>query len=509
MASRLTKHKLFFLSAGLIFFLICQYYILVDPILLRNGDDWRYFGSFLSEPVPRIGWWNVTRLFQEHLMPIVGYQSAFFIYPLVGDYLTTASIALAIVIAFFITGLFFAIYLLFSSLCKNKNTSALISVMIMALFFAFFKGRALDNVHMFFASQYNLYFYYIFPNIINSAVALFLMKQLILKKNLAFSSKSGWLLAGIYFSIFSMLFSAGILLAFASAVLIFRFFVNFGAEGNLSLMARSRNFFTECVKQYNIAIAIIFGVLIAMVLETTSLRSKEILPDSYFGSIVDIEFLNRIGVAANNFFSLARSINKYIFAIIALIYLIVGIHYLLKKEAGKPDILLSLPIKCLISAAMLPFFYIVLSAKAGTHYAGEIRCVYGAFFFIILSVGFLSLYILRELPISRLFAPLILSIILLVALNTRWPFQVLSPYDEYALVHKLIPALVEADNEKHTKIILYVPEYSPEEWELHCLSDTLFIHRVTFNKIDIVSIEYSTERCLSRDDNCVYYVEYK
>jgi hypothetical protein len=182
------EHKLALLLAGVLFLLVYQYYAVVNPVTLRTGDDWKYFGNFFSHPVPRLDQWNITRLFPENMMPIAGNLSAFVVYPLAGDYLAAASITLAIIIALFITALFLSLYRLFSALCDNNHFALLIAMIVITLCFAIFKGNPKDNVHMFFTEQYNLYFFYVLPNILNSIVVLELMRQITLTNNLSLSS---------------------------------------------------------------------------------------------------------------------------------------------------------------------------------------------------------------------------------------------------------------------------------------------------------------------------------
>jgi hypothetical protein len=209
MMAKLKRHRLALFLAGLLFLFVYKYFAIVDPLYPLDGDDWRYFGTFASYPLPKLGLWNVTRIFPENLMPTIGYFSAFVIYPLVGDYLASASIALAIMAALFITALFLAFYRLFIVLCDSKRLGLFFAVMMIALCFAIFKDNYANNYHMFFASMYNLYFFYVFPNILNAIIVLELMRQLILNNNLSILQPPspsvrkigldrGWLLVGIY-----------------------------------------------------------------------------------------------------------------------------------------------------------------------------------------------------------------------------------------------------------------------------------------------------------------------
>ena len=491
MIASLKNHKLALFITAALFFLVCQYYIAVDPVRLGSGDDWRYFGAFYSNPIPIIGTWNVTRLFPEYLMPLIGYQSAFFTYPLVGDYLIAAGISLAVTIAFFISALYISLYRLLVSLHENRYACALTGLFMIALCFAFFKQSPSGNVHMFFAEAYNLYFYYVFPNIFNSIIILILMRKMVLANHLSFSSP--WLLVAIYFGIFSILFSAAILLSFAISVLLFRFFLLWRPEKKY--IAKLKSYAADIVTHYNIALTIIVGVVAAMLLELTSGRAKaDYLGDPYSTSLFSLGFLKRIGTSADNFSLLVRSTNKYVFAAILLIVLIAVVHCFMRRKTAPPlkNPLINLAIFSFLSAAVLACFHIMAAAKAGTHYSGEIRSVYGAFFFVVLAVGLLALYIQREMAPLRFFAPLALVLVLLVAANTRWPYHMVSRNSDKQLWHKLIPVLVEADEQMDTDIILYLPEHWQDKWVYDSFCDTLYNHKLILSKINIVEIREST-----------------
>jgi hypothetical protein len=293
-----------------------------------------------------------------------------------------------------------------------------------------------------------------------------------------------------------MLFSAGILLIFAASVIIYKCFPLLGSEGKWPQRLKAIAF--ECAKHCNIALIIILGTIAAMFLELTSMRSNYINSDTYFASVLSVGFLQRIGESAYNFFLLVRSINKYAFIIMMLVVAIAGVIYFRKKE--KPSCRTVVLAKiCLIAGPILFLFDVVLAAKAGPRYLGEIRCAYGPFFFLLLFIGLLSVYILQEREQARLFFPFILVVLLLVILNSRWPYQTFALGDKHALVRQFIPLFEEADRLDHKEIVLYLPKISPENWEIDWFSEMLYNHRVTLNKITVV--EY-----IRSADQGVYYV---
>ncbi|MCL2253109.1 MAG: hypothetical protein FWC09_01570 [Lachnospiraceae bacterium] len=499
MIKRIIENKLAVFFAFLVFIVIYLYYSVADPILLRYDDDWRYFGIFESHPIPLVGWWNVTRLLPEHLMPLIGYISSFLVYPLTGDYLVAASITLAIVKAIFLMILFLVIYRLFTTLCENKNLNAMLSILTMMIFFAIFKDNPADNEHMFYSSQYTLYFYYVFPNILNSIIILELLRQIYIRDSLLATPPGltkGWLFVGIYFGIFSMLYAAGILFTFSAAVLVWRFYPAFREKGKF--LTKLKKFNLDFFKNYLIAAIIFFGTIIAIPLELSSGRSKEPLDKTYFGSVFSMEFAGRIGESVYNVFLLVRSINNYVFG---LMFLITTAAFIVcyKKKDFMTNKVIRLALLCLASAVINFVFIVLVAAKSGPYYISETRCAYGVFYFMILFISFLLVHILTELKQLVICVPLIVVLIFCVMINSSYPYKMSSTDKDKALVNTFIPLFIQADDEGATSIDLYVPFNSPEKWGVDCLSETLYNHKITKNKIII------NNYLICPDDN-VYYI---
>jgi ABC-type multidrug transport system fused ATPase/permease subunit len=391
MRTSLVNHKWALFTAGVMAILVYRYFTVAAPLILRGVDDWKYFGTFETYPLPTMQIFNPTRLFQENFLPTSGYLSAFFIYPVVGDYLTAASMTLAIFISLFVSALFIVLYRFFHTLCADKKLALLLAVMNMAMCFAIFKDNPANNVHMFHAREYNLYWAYVFPNILNSIFIVELMRYLltegnlsIVKKNLGCDEKSalhsrikaGWLLVGLYFCVFSTLFSAGALLFFVIAATIQKCF--FGLRLKKGWVQAFKKAVATSFKQYNIAYIVIFATAIVMVMEANSPRSRYagVFGESYSGSLFSGEFLKRLGDSAYYFFLHVRSINKYVFVIMTLIFVATAVQLYRSKKTGRPAShpALALAITCVLAAALLFLFYLFLAAKAGPVYLGQIRC---------------------------------------------------------------------------------------------------------------------------------------
>lgn len=495
-----TSRLFLIITAGL-FGLIFLNYTVVDPVIVYNFDDWRYFGFFESDPIPRLGRWNVTRILPEYLLPLAGYFSAFVIYPFTGDYLFSSSVTLALLLAAFLSVLFIVSYRLFNTLCENKNISLGVSLLMMLLCFAIFKSNPEGNVHMFYADQYTLYCYYVLPNILNSIVTLILLRKMISEQNLSIlnkpSLKSGFLLVGIYFSIFSMLYSAAILLAFAFSVGIYRLMA--AIRQNKKPAVKIKAFFMEMVKNYNIVLIIMGGMVMAMILELQSGRSNAAgqFDSLYTGSLFSVDFLKRIALAAGGVIGWFKSINKYVLLLTALIVLAAAIRYYVKRRNG-PCQITRLAVKCLPAGLFLIFFYSLVAAKGGVAGTGLIHCVYGVFFYLILLVCCSSLGLLREIQSSHLLLPFILTVLFMIVLNsTRWPYETFREKDDREIMVQTIAAFSEASDLGQPSIVLYVPaDYPLPYWAVARLAWTLYYHKITTPLVRVAELKYSTDGSL-------------
>lgn len=488
----------------IVFGWIFLYYAIVNPVIPYHFDDWRYFGFFESDPIPRLGRWNITRILPEYLLPLTGYLTAFIIYPLVGDYLASAGIALAILMALALTAFFIAVYRLFHVLCDNSALCTFVSSMMMLLCFAIFKhSPGAENVHMFFADTYNLYFFYVFPNILNSIVVFMLAREIILYKNLSIGSenllKSGVLLIGIYFCIFSMLFSAGILLSFAVSVIIIRFFSAFQQKHKFS--EKIKNFFIDLIKNYNMVLFIVSGMGMAMILELQSGRSNADWETIYTGSVFSMDFIRRIAISAKGLIGQIGFINKYILFIMLFIIFMTLIFCFKRKDQQNPVIRLALI--CFIPLVFLSVFYSMIAAKAGTDRTELNYCIYGVFFFGVLLISLLSLYLLQEISYSHMFFPFVSVIMIMIIFNsTRWPYASFHAAEKAKVMNQVISCINEASELGCKSIELYVPDDFPLPlWATSRLSHTLYFHNITSTKVTIQDVKCST------DDSFYYMVK--
>jgi len=488
------------ICAGLVLIAVFVFFTSMYPSVPFDADDWYYLSGFPVSPVPipHPGVWNPTRILPEHLMPIAGYFSAYIVYPLTGDYLHSFAITTALLISLFMTALYISLYRLFKALSKDKKACALTGLLTIALCFALFRSKPSNNLHLFIAHSLNLHYFYTLPNILNSIVVCILFR-LYLTGKLSFGSIRGnapLLIILLYFSILSMLFSAITLLAFAVSVLMYNLRDSL-IHRNEKFALRLRGFLKDSVKHNNIAVVSVLGMLLAIVAESVGGRANWDSGITYSESIFSAGFLSRVISASGSLLGLFPTMSLFVLAVAAVIIcLSAGACHLCRKR-DKLSLFSKVISVTLVSVVFSFLFVILVSAKGGIQYAGGIRGTYSVFFFLVLLISLACLYIHTKIPLARMFYPLLSVIVILVAVNTRWPyaFPYGRTYTQAALTKSFIEATVEADRNNEPVVELRVPVYSTEgNWPIpisswgDIFSNTLNRHNITSKKIEVVLI---------------------
>ena len=509
MGKIINGRKQVIIGAALLFLTMLIFYAVVHPIYPFDGDDVQYLSNFSSLPIPYPRLWNPTRMLHQYLHPLTGYFAAYVIYPLSGDYLLSTSIAIAIVMAVLITALYVVLYRLFISLYDNKNVCALLGIFSIALCFALFKSKPLNNVYLFHSRSYTCYLAYTAPNILNTIAVCELMRMFIRRKTLSFSLsslRSALMLVLIYFCIFSIQFSLLILLAFAVSFLAYQFFTSAGRKEKF--LPRLRQYGNDVFKYHHIAIIIILGTIISMMFETTGGRARWDDGNTFLGSVFSIEFLKRIYESAKYLVTNIRFFNLLILALLILLLVVSVILYAKnrKKETAASTVLAAK--LCLFSGACFAIFNSVLTAKVSpflNRVSFSVDNSFGLYMYVILFFSLAALYIIQKWRLFYLVFPLVTLSVLLIAADSKWPYADSFYSNPNGSIYGMtipkadamksyVMQIVEADARGETSVSLTVPKYSDGgNWPLTLgwadgLSKTLYRHRVTSKIMEITLI---------------------
>ena len=507
MGNKLYANKQVVICTLLVFISMLIFFAIVHPIYPFDGDDVHYMSHFISLPVPYTGLWNPTRMLHEYLHPLTGYLAAFVIYPFSGDYLNSTSLALAIVLAVFISALFVSLYRLFQALTGNKSICAILGVYAIALCFALFRSKSFNNVHLFLSRTYTTYLAYTVPNIVNSIAVCELMRLFVKHKSLSISSssylRSSLMLVLLYFCIFSIQFALVILLSFALSFLLIQFFDPTRPKEKLFL--RIRHYCYDIAHKHHITIIIIVGTLASMFLETRGQRAAWDSGNTFFGSIFSIEFIKRIYQSAKYLLGTMVYFNPLISLLLAAVAIIAVILWIYnrKKEMNSP--IVSIAKICFASGLIYAACNCVLAAIAGPFLNGiayTLSYSFGLYFYIVLFASLSLLYVLETFKPMRLLFPLLTIGVLLIAIDSKWPYAdsfYSNPQgsvtgktaEKVALMNSYIEQISQADRRGEDAVVLIIPEYPTDNnWPLsygwsESLPSTLYKHRVTSRVIKV------------------------
>ncbi|MDR2547677.1 MAG: hypothetical protein LBC96_09295 [Lachnospiraceae bacterium] len=315
----------------------------------------------------------------------------------------------------------------------------------------------------------------------------------------------GCLIVAIYFSIFSMLFSTGILLAYVIAVLLLRLHAFLSKKG---MKKRLRHYFADCIKNYHLAAFTLLTILIAMVLETTSVRSSdEQFETVYRGSLISLEFIRRVGESVGQFIARSEMMNRYVIVFMILVFSTKGVMFLLRKKNMKLNVLKQFnetkqnknlhltTLTCLVAMFIVFCFHVLLAAKAGPHYLYREDSSYGTFFFLLIVVCLLFLEISQQFSGVRVLLPFLLTIFALFMVNSMWPYAAHPSSNKgLELSTAIINTIVEADLNEDYEIMLYVPhDYRGDILTVRDgVTVALFNHNITSQRIKVLQLYTTT-----------------
>ena len=195
------------------------FYSKIVPIVPFDTDDWYYMGYYRI-PLPLWGDWNPSRVLPEIIMPNISIFAARVLYPLTGQYIGSMTMIYAAVLAFFIVILCMQLFRLFEEECSSTLAASLFTIFWVLLHFTLLAGASANNTFLWGSLTATCYFYYIVPALWNEALVIYLIR-----KRGRIATIPGRICVCIlcYFGIFSNLFPAVLLPAYAGMTFLLAF----------------------------------------------------------------------------------------------------------------------------------------------------------------------------------------------------------------------------------------------------------------------------------------------
>lgn len=171
------KSNILYIIYGLLIFTIMYiFYTSIEPMLVVDPDDWTYIGT-MRVPLPLWNAWNPAKVFLEFFVGLLGYFSAYVVYPMCNDYIFSFTYTFAFFSALFVSLYMLGICIICEKLIRvDKRVSICISFVSFCMHFLLFRQKS-DEVspHMFTAITLNRFINYMVPTLLCMIIAIWLI----------------------------------------------------------------------------------------------------------------------------------------------------------------------------------------------------------------------------------------------------------------------------------------------------------------------------------------------
>ncbi|MDR3358943.1 MAG: hypothetical protein LBN96_08885 [Desulfovibrio sp.] len=227
------------LCLGLLFFChIVWLYTEVMPLPPRSGDDWTYFSQF-RDLFPSLTRWNPARIFPEVLQPLMGWLASI-LYSFTGNYVEAAVQSHALFMAFFTTSLCVVIYICLADMLNERSMALFLTLAFAVCSFCLLKSRPHDNLFLFHTYCITASAFYVFPAVLNCALALYVIHGQFTGKDILAGNTltKGFFALGVFLAQFSMTCASAIACGHAVSTLLLRLW----RQPKKKLSAKMRSF---------------------------------------------------------------------------------------------------------------------------------------------------------------------------------------------------------------------------------------------------------------------------
>ena len=168
--------------------------------------------------------------------------------------------------------------------------------------------------------------------------------------------------------------------------------------------------------------------------------------------------------------------------------LIVFIYFMtlfIKKEQND---VLHIVIIFILSMLLMFIFDLILSIKT-MNFMKRIEATYGIFFFLLLSVTCCLGYLLKRFSLIKILLPICILFLMVDVLHVNKIYADTYGADKRSIVESWLSDIKTAENKGLSSVVIRVPQIGwphPGEWFGDVVSQTLYVHRVTKTKMNII-----------------------
>ena len=467
-----------------VFSILAIFFLRICPVIPYDGDDW-YFAGAMRWPFPLWGVFNPTKVLPETIEPFCGYIAAYIVYPITGDYVASLSYTMGFCIACISFAFCFSLYMYLIRKIKVSNHKALaVEFIILLSLFLVFKQRTSESFYALWSSDVNCCFNYVVPGLINGITVFVLEIYSSLEKDRRNTIRSGALLIGVYFSVFSNI-ELSIIIAVYAGVKILEYILTTNSNWNKVI---HKGLFTDNKWYWGILLT----WLISLVYELNGGRARVLSNSSFWAQ----GFKDTI----RQMIAFAKNINP-IFGALAIITIVAAIILSTIGSAKGNEfdkVIRNTLRKSIFTGIIISIYLLLLFTKLGGGYASRPDCMWAIQFaaYWILAISLAE--VITKCKAIRMVIPLCVILMTISTFNINNPYISSHGGRDYATCKAIddyiIEQIVEADRNGQSYVEVRVPlEQSNDNWPhpynmAHWMQNTLYAHGITHRRMTIVFV---------------------
>jgi hypothetical protein len=475
------------ISQFVIFGLFLLFFLIINPIIPYDADDWTYLSRFRI-PLPLISEWNPTKVLPETLMPFVGWSAGHIFYPILNDYVFSVTVAGGILLALFVSLFGLGAYIFSKVRLKFSAFHALYFEIVMLLFlFTIFRNRPSSN-SLFTGENFNCVFNYIIPGFVNGTAVLFLMSRENYQEHFyqLHVAKKVLMVFLLYAAMFSNIYHSAILAIYCGVYLL---------QHLIGWLQEKSQPFGKMVCDHLLYLILLAIWLVSLILESNGGRAasvREFREKDYFSDLMQLRAM--IKALAKPFVA-----GFVILAVLVLVMLWKD-RKIKNKSAEIRNGILNQTKIALFCGMLMTIYLLLLNSVLG--YMSRIDATWGMWFYLILVYSLMIAWIISRFPrLQKAWIPVILVMAAFAyfpdgkyGTSSEETYETCSRIDHY-----LVNQLIQADQEQKEPIEFVVPDYRDTDlsWEMGGnmgnLIGTALVNAGIIDRIPEYTTVYSSE----------------
>lgn len=483
------------LLMAVVFAAMISFFTLFYPVTAVDADDLNYIVN-TRPAIPLPNAWNPGRVLPEVLMPICGNLAGFLAALGLGSFFNCQVFSLALILSAFICLYIFSFTVFMEKKFEAPRFRSLMyALLFLLMHFFVFRTQKAGNFYMFHAYDACCYFFYTIGHLLNLSLAMILASHEssgeLMSSERPF--RSGFLLLGTYFAVFSNLYCSITIAVWAALRIL---------EAVVKSVKEREKIWAE-IKNELLPLLVLLLWIAAVIIEYTGGRAD---------SLRGVSFLDGLKTGFSNLGTVLGRSSLLFKLMIALCPPAAVLAVCLKGEKTEKRSFFSGMAALLLAVFIITLYLLLLSAKVGAGYMMRTEVI-----FPIMSVLFLIIivsleFILKKLTVLQNLLPLLLIFSLSVTSTGDRTFAESNAFEinshtALAIQNDIENQIISAAEEDRDDMTLYLIRTGDWYANWPQASDTGDILKRIFLKFGLIDKDINITPCMSEEFNAKFDYE--